>query len=176
MIRRQAVLSVAALIALHAVAAAPNPALEPPGELAKYRAWRPMLKAPLPVPMDLWLRCAAPTRAQWDETRKEHGPHNERFIQVYANPEALAGLSGGARPSLAPGSIIAKEKLPSSDAQAAAGVAFMVKRADPEFRSVGRVQFLDFPSTGDQRKTQKACANCHRSAAAKDYVFGTYPR
>jgi hypothetical protein len=53
----------------------------------------------------------------------------------------------------------------------------MVKRGgEAQFRQSGGWEFMYFPSAGDARVTHEACAECHRTAATKDYVFGDYPQ
>jgi cytochrome P460 len=74
------------------------------------------------------------------------------------------------------GSVIVKEKLAGEPHGDADGVAFMVKRISQAFVSTGGWEFLYVPASPDQPRTHQSCATCHRTAAARDYVFGTYPR
>ncbi len=150
--------------------------LELPADLAKYRGWKQLLKAPYQVPMELWIRCMAPTPADWEAARQKYGPHTERFIRVYGNPVACESVSASPKRPFRPGTVIAKEKLAGSPHGAAEGVAFMVKRQQSEFPKTAGWEFLYFPSFGDSRRTHEACASCHRAAASRDYVFGQYPR
>jgi cytochrome P460 len=148
-----------------------------PEKLAGYKTWRRLLDDFQGVPMDLWLRCMAPTAADWEGARRRSGPHTERFIMVYANPLAAAFLKQGVTRPLPPGAILAKEKRKlMSGAEVDAGVAFMVKRAEPEFRDSGGWEFLYYPAVGDARQTHRHCAACHRAAASTDYVVGSYAR
>lgn len=149
--------------------------LDLPHEVAEYTAWPQLLKEPHPVSWELWIRCMAPTAADWESARRKTGPHTEHVIMVYGNPAAVAGLSrkGKAFPL---GAAIAKEKRHLGATGSPDGVAFMVKRDAPEFTDTGGWEFLYYPSTGDKRATHEQCGSCHRSAAARDYVFGEYPR
>jgi hypothetical protein len=126
--------------------------------------------------MELWIRCMAPTPADWDAARKRYGPHTERFIRVYGNPTAVEAASKSGRPVWPVGSILVKEKLPTSPHASPDGVAFMVRHLESEFPDDGGWEFLYFPSSAGHQQTQQACASCHRSAPTKDYVFGQYPR
>jgi|HubBroStandDraft_6_1064221.scaffolds.fasta_scaffold06013_6 hypothetical protein len=145
-----------------------------PADLAKYKEWRTQLQSPAPIPLELWLRCMAPTPADWTQARKKYGPHSEHYIQVYANPIATHTLRQGKTGLFLTGSVIAKEKLMDSPQGTVAGVAFMIKRGTPQFASTGGWEFTYYPRSGDSASIQ-ACATCHRSAAPKDYVFGQYP-
>jgi hypothetical protein len=143
-----------------------------PTEFANYARWRPLLDKPHAVSLKLWMMCMAPTEAQWDAERRRVGPHADRLIMVYGNPAgATAATSGEPFP---PGATIPKEKR-RSDKAAPDGVAFMVKRQDARFRDTGGWEFLYYPTAGDPRATHEQCASCHRQAA-RDYVFGKYPR
>jgi len=145
-----------------------------PADLAKYKEWRTQLQSPAPVPLELWIRCVAPTPADWTHAREKYGPHTEHYIQVYANQIATETLRKG-RPGLFPtGAVIAKEKLLGSPQGTVAGVAFMVKRGMSQFASTGGWEFAYYPRPDDFASTRD-CVNCHRSVAPKDYVFGEYP-
>jgi cytochrome P460 len=148
--------------------------LKLPADLAKYKEWRTLLQSPAPVPLELWIRCVAPTPADWTQARKRYGPHSEHYIQVYANPITNQSLRQGKTGLFLTGAVIAKEKLMDSPQGTVAGVAFMIKRGTPQFASTGGWEFTYYPRSGDSASIQ-ACATCHRSAAAKDYVFGQYP-
>ena len=128
-----------------------------------------------------------PTEAQWEAERAAKGPHAERYVMVYGNSAAVAGMKPDAD-TFPVGTIIAKEKrLPFTTPPTVAGAAFMVKRADPRFAETGGWEFLYFDalpaavpppgraSTRSADSAQERCAPCHRGAR-KDYVFGPYPR
>jgi hypothetical protein len=150
--------------------------LELPADLADYKRWTQLLKVPYAVPLELWIRCMAPTPADWEAARKKYGPHTKRFIRVYGNSTALEAVSKAARPALPVGSVLVKEKLPTSPHASPDGLAFMVKHPVSDFPETGGWQFLYFPSSAGRQQTQEACASCHRTASANDYVFGQYPR
>src|SRR5260221_454520 len=88
--------------------------LDLPADLAGYKRWTQLLKVPYAVPMELWIRCRAPTPADWEAARKEYGPHTERFIRVYGNSTAVEAVSKAERPALPVGSILFKQNLPTS--------------------------------------------------------------
>lgn len=143
--------------------------------LARYREWDQLLKEPERVPLELWIRCVAPPPADWKAARLKYGPHSERLIQVYRNSPAEESIDG-TKGRLPLGTMIAKEKLAEFPRRTAEGVAFMIKRPVSDFPDSDGWEFLFFPSAGDKRATQKACANCHHVARSRDYVFGDYPK
>jgi hypothetical protein len=145
-----------------------------PAGLAKYKEWKTLLPSPTPVPFDLWIRCIAPTPADWTQARKRYGLHSEHYIQVYANLLAVQTIISAKGEPFPTGAVIAKEKLLDSPEGNVTGVAFMIKRGTPQFASAGGWEFSYYPRSGDSASAQD-CATCHRSVASKDYVFGQYP-
>ena len=83
--------------------------LDLPNGVAEYRSWRQLLRKPHPVSWELWIRCMAPTAADWEAAGKKIGPHTEHVIMVYGNPAAMTGLSNQGK-ALPAGAVIAKEK------------------------------------------------------------------
>ena len=148
--------------------------LKLPTDLANYKEWKTLLQFPTPVPLELWIRCMAPTPADWTQAREKYGPHTEHYIQVYANQIATQTLGQNKAASFLTGAVIAKEKLTDSPQGTVAGVAFMIKRGVPRFASTGGWEFSYYPRSGDSASLQE-CGSCHRSVASKDYVFGQYP-
>lgn len=146
-----------------------------PAEFSNYRKWTALHSSPYAVPLDLYLRCMAPTQADWARARQKYGPHTENFVQVYGNQAAMQAFGPKARHFLI-GAVIAKEKLGESPDGDAEGVAFMVKRGTPQFARTGGWEFIYYPQSGDSGRTQEHCAECHQTAASTDYVFGQYPR
>jgi hypothetical protein len=146
-----------------------------PSDVAKYREWASLQKQPHAVPRDLWARCSDPRPEEWEAARRKFGPHVRLSIWVYANPTAAGAFAPGATRAVPVGSIIAKEKLAGSADDVVEGVAFMIKHPRAAFPDTDGWEFRYFPSRGDDRGIQAACAACHR-AAARDYVFGQYPR
>jgi hypothetical protein len=148
--------------------------LKLPADLAKYNEWKTLLQSPAPVPLELWIRCIAPTPTDWTQAREKYGLHSEHYIQVYANQIATQTLRQGKVGPFLTGAVIAKEKLMDSANGTVTGVAFMIKRGSPQFASTGGWEFAYYPRSGSSASIQ-ACATCHRSVASKDYVFGQYP-
>lgn len=149
--------------------------LQLPDELVNYRQWTQLLKVPYQVPLELWVRCVAPTPDDWALAREKYGPHAKRFVRIYGNRLTEESLATG-EGKLRAGSVIVKEKLAGEPHGDADGVAFMVKRNSQAFVSTGGWEFLYFPASPDNESTHQSCATCHRAAAARDYVFGKYPR
>lgn len=151
-----------------------SPSLGLPTGLAEYRTWTPLTKRAHPVPLALWLQCARVTSAQRAAAYKEHGPHAERYIRVYANPSAIPPLRSTVSRTFPTGAVIAKEKIAQAADTEANGVAFMVKRDGRAFSDTGGWEFLYFSSAGDVRQTHEACAACHRNAPDNSYILGNY--
>lgn len=149
--------------------------LDLPVEFSKYKGWTSLLGSPHAVPLDLWLRCMAPTQADWARARQKYGPHTEHYVQVYGNQVATKAFGLKAR-HFPTGAVIVKEKLVESPGGDAEGVAFMVKRGTPQFAKTDGWEFVYYPQSGDSRGTHEHCAGCHQSAASMDWVFGQYPR
>ena len=150
--------------------------LDLPAALRSYAAWPQLLKLPYQVPLELWVRCMAPTAADWERARRTYGPHAERYIRVYGNEAAVAATAGGKVTTFPVGAVLAKEKRLGSPDGSVQGVAFMTKRETAAFPNTGGWEFSYFPGSGEPRRTHESCAACHRSATATDFVFGTYPR
>jgi hypothetical protein len=145
-----------------------------PAEMAGYRAWGKLLPEPRLVPLELWQLCRSPTPEDWKVAAKTQGPHNQHFIQVYANPLASAALRQGHTTTLPIGSIIAKDKLLKQDTAKSEGTAVMIKRSDPKFAATGGWEFFFISSNGKKASVDSAsCAACHQRATI-DYVRGEY--
>ena len=142
-----------------------------PKEFTEYRRWAHLLKQPMGVPIDLWLRCMAPTEEAWRRASKTHGPHNQRLIQVYANPLAYPAIRDP-KQEFPTGAILVKEKLTGVENAPPAGVAIMIKRNTRQFASSGGGGFLYFPSN-NEKGVHESCAGCHAGPPRR--VFGTYP-
>jgi hypothetical protein len=99
--------------------------LKLPADLVKYKEWRTLLQSLAPVPLELWIRCIAPTPTDWTQAREKYGPHTEHYIQVSANRIATQTLRQGKAGLFLTGAVIAKEKLMDSSQGTVAGVAFM---------------------------------------------------
>jgi len=153
-----------------------TPSLGLPSELAGYRLWPAATREPIPVPLKLWVLCSRPTAEQRAEAYKVDGVHTERYVNVYANPAAVAILPDQVHRTFPVGSVIAKEKLLDPSDKSPDGVAFMVRRGEPRFRDSGGWEFLYFPTDGHKAEVHQACAACHRSSPTGDYVLGSYPR
>src|SRR5260221_12693293 len=109
--------------------------LKLPADLAKYKEWRTLLQSPAPVPLELWIRCIAPTPTDWTKAREKYGPHTEHYIQVYANQIATQTLLQGKAGTFLIGAVIAKEKLMDSPQGNVAGGGLIIKRGKPPVAS-----------------------------------------
>jgi hypothetical protein len=144
-----------------------------PDSLADYRSWRPVFDQPQLVPLALAIQCATVTGQQIQGARESHGPHALRWLMVYANPPALAGLKGTVPRQFAPGAVIAKEKRLEPGDSHPEGVAFMVKHPPSERPESDGWEFLYYPA-GPPTATVSRCISCHQAGEHRDYVLGTY--
>jgi hypothetical protein len=147
-----------------------------PPELSGYAEWKALLTEPAPVPVELWIRCVAPSAGDWQAAEESHGPHTQRFIQVYANRVAAAALPIRGEGTFPVGSILAKEKRLSGPDGLVDGVGFMIKRPVDSAPHSGGWEFLYYPEGQHALATHEACVACHRGAVSSDYVFGRYPQ
>jgi|HubBroStandDraft_5_1064220.scaffolds.fasta_scaffold15972_2 hypothetical protein len=145
-----------------------------PADFANYKDWKKQVDAPTPVPFALWAQCTMPAPTDLEDARRKYGPHNDHYIQVYANPVAAQHLLPGNKGPFPTGSVIAKEKLFDSAAGTVFGVAFMTKRSEPKFASSGGWEFSYYPQSSEPASAD-GCVNCHVAAASTDYIFGQYP-
>ncbi|HSP07936.1 MAG TPA: cytochrome P460 family protein [Acidobacteriota bacterium] len=147
-----------------------------PEDLAGYRTWKTLTKAPYEIPLELWVQCIAPANADSEATQKANGSRAQRMIQVYANRDAERALKNEQNKGLPIGSILAKEKILIKDGSRPefSGVAFMVKRSPDQFPETGGWEFRYFPSNEtDRGQIQQACSGCHKTAR-RDYVFAEH--
>jgi Cytochrome P460 len=146
-----------------------------PTSLAGYRSWKRLTSEAKRVPYQLSWLCMT-QRPRLEDVAK-HGPHTNRWIMVYANPSAEGALRNQATTEFPPGAVIVKEKLLQPTATEAEGTAFMIKHPKGEFSSSGGWEFLYYPEyrpAPGVKASYETCIACHRTGAAKDYVFGRY--
>jgi hypothetical protein len=144
----------------------------PDEDLREYAGWAAMTAEPIRVPAALFALCGTPPEEM------QLGPHFTPAIKVYANPVAAAALRGGKVTHLPRGSALVKEKWLDPDKEPPTEYAAMVKREpgyDPEHGDWEYVfTLVTEPGRQIQRGRMATCIACHKNAAARDYVFGTY--
>lgn len=148
-----------------------------------YSHLRLMTKEPVLVDPHLSMLCVGVLKGHVNEARKGSGPHAHTSIRIFMNdPAAGAFGSSGEYPV---GSIIVKEKkgmeydvgkpMPQASAKTSDGVGGMIKRPpgyDPEHGDWEYFYFEDASQIEHGKIT--SCIECHRGAAASDYVFGNW--
>lgn len=144
----------------------------PDEDLRDYASWAAMTAEPIRVPASLYALCMTPPEQQ------QRGPHFAPAIKVYANPVAAAALRAGKVSHLPTGSALVKEKWLDPDKGPPTEYAAMVKHKagyDPDH---GDWEYVFTHVPDGQRKVERGrmttCIECHKNAAAHDYVFGTY--
>jgi hypothetical protein len=142
-------------------------------------------KEPILVDPQLASLCVGISQQAVDGAKKRHGPHAHTSVKIYMNEIAAEAFRD--RSAAYPvGSVIVKEKLgleydlvdangerERNAAKTASGVGGMIKRAagyDPEHGDWEYFYFED-PVKIEHGKIA-SCVECHRGAAATDYVFG----
>jgi len=162
----------------------PSPAKEPSvSEVAAgFTNYQQITKTAVYVSLEFAMYCRGVTQSEVDAARNKYGPHANAGIRVYMNPSAANAFATNA--SIYPvGAIIAKQKsfLGYTDkdgkfiTQPDSGVGGMIKRPvgyDPEHGDWEYFYFEDPKKVENGRIT--TCVQCHSSAKAKDYVFGTW--
>jgi hypothetical protein len=142
--------------------------------LADYSAWQPQTTAPVNVSGYIFSLCRMPTLPEQTFAASEHG--NFRYLQDWANPEAVAGIARRGNPSFSEGSIIVKEKyVPNLQGQlelVARGL--MIKRGpgfDPT-RADWDYAYWE-PELGVLHTAEQSayCGACHARTSGTDSVY-----
>lgn len=145
-----------------------------------YAGWPVLTAKPIPVAVETWSYCRPPSPDDLAEKeRKRLGPHFVPAIRVYANPAAHAHLREGRPGALPAGAVIIKEKLSEAGGARPFAFAAMIKREAGYDRANGDWEYLYDPLQ-EGKKVERgklaSCIECHRTAAARDYLFGTYDK
>lgn len=155
-------------------------------ELARsYDSLTLITREPVLVDPQLASLCIGISQQAVDDARKRNGPHAHTSVKIYMNEIAAEAFRD--RSAAYPvGSVIVKEKLgleydladaggerKRNAANTASGVGGMIKRAAGYHPEHGDWEYFYFE---DPEKVERgeiaSCVECHRSAAATDYVFG----
>jgi hypothetical protein len=147
-----------------------------------YDSYHLITKQPVLVDAGLAMLCVGPRLENVDNARKRSGPHAHTSIRIYMNGVAAEHFPNSSK-RYPIGSIIIKEKqglyyggkTPDRHSKTADGVGGMIKRAagyDPDNGDWEYFYFED-PSKVEHGKIA-SCIDCHRGAAAKDFVFGSW--
>jgi hypothetical protein len=138
-----------------------------------YRTWQPQTPEPVPISSYIFGLCRLPTLAEREFAESEHG--RERYLQDWANAEALAGIARRGAPPFAPGSVIVKEKyVPSGTGPELVAIAMMIKREAGFAPAQGDWDYVYYEPELGMIQTQEQsdyCSGCHAAAAATDFVF-----
>lgn len=125
-----------------------------------------------------------------EAVKKTHGPHAKRYNGFYMNDLAFKAFESKA--SYPVGSIIVKEKahqvadtnttlfdpeVVTETPHTVTGIGGMIKRAPGYDPKHGDWEyFYRSPTTPLESGRITSCVNCHRMAAKKDFVFGSWAR
>jgi len=132
---------------------------------------------------ELAMLCRGASQKEVEAARVKHGPHANTAILIYMNPPAAKTFSAGFGP-YAVGSVVVKRKSIHGyiDQKSGgwirnvdSGVGGMVKRSagyDPKHGDWEYFYFEDVSKIESGRID--SCIQCHESAKATDYVFGSW--
>jgi len=145
--------------------------------IAGYKSWTQVNTVPHRVSPQLSSQCAAPTALQL--SMENQNPHLNKFVLVYVNDIGKAAMMEQKVPVFPEGSVIVKEKWPSS---------FRVNTALPELLTVMTKREAGYdPARGNWNlvfdgsgKTLEAsgklenCQGCHIQYRTTDYISRIY--
>jgi hypothetical protein len=138
-----------------------------------YRAWEPQSPEPMPISSYIFGLCRLPTLAEREFAESEHG--RERYLQDWANAEAVAGIARRGAPPFAAGSVIVKEKyVASGTGPELVAIAMMIKREQGFAPAQGDWDYAYYePELGMIQSQEQSdyCSGCHAGASATDFVF-----
>jgi hypothetical protein len=110
------------------------------------------------------------------ESRRRHGPHSQLAILIRVSPEAMSAFR--AHTPLPVGSVVIKEKHEEKYSKGPPNeYAAMIKREAGYDPANGDWEYLyetRKPNPGVTRGRLTDCIECHRRAAATDYLFRQY--
>lgn len=146
----------------------------PASDIAGYKSWARVNRAPVLGDAAAMLDCAAPTAL-----RKPRGPHKDKYINVYVNEIGKAAMTMERFPKFPPGSMIVKEKLATADATAPELLTAMIKRAAGYNAAGGDWEYMVL--SGDAKSIQaqgklETCMACHAAKRDSGFVFRDYLR
>jgi Cytochrome P460 len=153
------------LALLLAIGAGPRRGVSIPPALADYRSWTQLTSGPKRVSLASSAMCLPAAGF-----RQQGGPHDDRWVMIYANPAALGAMRSNDAKEFPAGAVLAKEKRRQRDDKAPEAVAFMIKRGKGQFAKSGGWEFAFYPSSASNADYEH-CVSCHRDGAAMDYVF-----
>lgn len=138
-----------------------------------YRTWEPQTAEPVPISSYIFGLCRLPTLREQEFAESEHG--DERYLQDWANAEAVAGIARLGTPPFAPGSVIVKEKyVASATGPELVAIAMMIKREQGFAPARGDWDYAYYePELGTIQTAEQSeyCSGCHAAAAETDFVF-----
>ncbi len=132
---------------------------------------------------ELAMLCVGASVGQVEKAREKHGPHAHTAILIYMNDPAAKSFTNRA-PPYPVGSVIIKRKSillyfdsSGNDMTKPAdnGVGGMIKRPPGYDPANGDWEYFYFENPKKIESGRIAsCVDCHTSAKASDYVFGTW--
>ena len=154
------------------------------GVARNYAELQLMTAKPVHVDLELFTLCMPlAIEDAADRARERSGPHASTAIRIFMNDLAAEAFCDSAA-TYRVGAVIVKEKqapfdgpdnLPHVPAESPLGVAGMIKRAAGYDARHGDWEYFYFedPSKIEQGRIS-SCIQCHRNAAATDYIFGDW--
>jgi hypothetical protein len=149
---------------------------------AHYTNFTQITKSPVLVNRELAMLCRGISKADIDAARVKFGPHNGAAILIYMNKAAADAFATNAQVFPA-GAVIVKQKKivnflrnnGNLEPDSAGGVGGMVKRPAGYDPTHGDWEYFYFEDVVKIESGHiSSCVQCHDSAKANDYVFGTW--
>lgn len=147
-------------------------------DLRDFESWEELTPGPYRVPSVLSTLCAPHPAGQTPPLMHPGEPavHDDHFIRVYADPQALSLMRSPRGPKFPVGSRIAKVKL-REGSDRPDSVAFMVKREAGYNPASLDWEFLFFdgqPLRQTRLGPGARCQECHGGMVEGDGVYGSY--
>jgi cytochrome P460 len=144
--------------------------------LRDFESWKELTEGPYKVHPRVWAGCVPPSSQQYDHPGELLAYGSDRFIRVYADPQALPLMRSPRGPKFPVGSKIAKVKLLPGSTRPVS-VAFMVKREAGYNPASLDWEFLFFDGQPLRQTALDAgarCQECHGGMVEGDGVYGSY--
>ena len=143
-----------------------------------YKEWTQVNAEAYQVQSPFAFLCAAPTASQLSMEKQD--PHLNKFVLVYVNDIGKAAMMEQRAPVFPEGSVIVKEKWPTSvrlNAQSPELLTVMRKREAGYDPDKGNWEYMVFDGTGQTLQASgklENCQACHIRQRATDYVSRSY--
>ena len=145
--------------------------------VAGYKGWTRVNPRPAVFHSRIAVQCVTPTAEQL-RLERERNPHRDKFVTVYVNDAGRRAMLEERRPLFPAGSVIVKEKLPSSDEGAAPELLTAMHKREPGYDPEGGDwEYLVLDGRGREASARgrlESCRACHLAEKQTDFVSRNY--